>query len=137
MLQAFDKLFFYLITWPNVFSVCGKCSVLNSLNVKHNGNNIRILRILQSQFNNNTDRTLDVVFSRFRGFSFTITLRQRLKGVTRMRGRTGSFCLVIQCSMRVTPFGFSLRVLSVLLLIYACNILMNTKSINVANNGAF
>ncbi len=26
---------------------------------------------------------LDVVFSRFRGFSFTITLRQKPKGVTR------------------------------------------------------
>ena len=32
---------------------------------------------------NNTDGTLDVVFSRFRGFSFTISLRQKPKGVTR------------------------------------------------------
>jgi len=31
--------------------------------------------------NKNTDRTLDVVFSRFRGFSFTITLRQKRKVV--------------------------------------------------------
>ena len=31
--------------------------------------------------NKNTDRTLDVVFSRFRGFSFTITLRQKSKVV--------------------------------------------------------
>ena len=30
-----------------------------------------------------TDRTLDVVFSRFRGFSFTITLSQKPKGVPR------------------------------------------------------
>ena len=37
------------------------------------------------------DRTLDVVFSRFRGFSFTITLRQKTKGVTRML----SLCFVI------------------------------------------
>ena len=27
---------------------------------------------------NNTDRKLDVVFSRFRGFSFTIALRRKL-----------------------------------------------------------
>ena len=32
----------------------------------------------------NTDRALEVVFSIFRGFPFTITLRQRPKGVTRM-----------------------------------------------------
>ena len=30
------------------------------------------------------DRTLDVVFSKFRGFSFTITLRQQPKGVRRI-----------------------------------------------------
>ena len=35
-------------------------------------------------FLNNTDRTLDVAFSRLKGFSFTITLRQRPKGVTRI-----------------------------------------------------
>ena len=39
---------------------------------------------LEHMINNNTDRTLDVVFSRFRGFSFTITLRLEPKGVTRM-----------------------------------------------------
>ena len=33
---------------------------------------------------NDTDRKLDVVFSRDRGFSFTITLMQRPKGVSRM-----------------------------------------------------
>ena len=33
-----------------------------------------------------TDRTLNVVFLRFRGFSFTITQRQKLKGVPRRRG---------------------------------------------------
>ena len=32
---------------------------------------------------NNTDRTLYVVFSRFRDFSFAITFRQRPEGVTR------------------------------------------------------
>ena len=36
------------------------------------------------------NRTLDVVFSRFISISFTITLRQRPKGVTRSRHRTGS-----------------------------------------------
>jgi len=56
---------------------------------------------------NNTDRTLDVVFSRFRGFSFIVTLRQKPKEVTRML----SLCLVIQRSMRVTPSGFFLRVI--------------------------
>ena len=33
---------------------------------------------------NKTNRTLDVVFYRFRSFSFTITLRQKPKEVTRM-----------------------------------------------------
>ena len=33
--------------------------------------------------NNNTDITLDVVFSRFNGFSITITLRQRPSVVPR------------------------------------------------------
>jgi len=32
-----------------------------------------------TMINNNTDRTLDVVFSRFKGFSVTITLRQKPK----------------------------------------------------------
>ena len=31
---------------------------------------------------NNTGRTLDVVFLKFKGFSFAISLRQRPKGVT-------------------------------------------------------
>ena len=39
----------------------------------------------------NTDRTQDVVFSILRGFSFTITLRQKPKGATRML----SLCFVI------------------------------------------
>ena len=34
---------------------------------------------MYAQINNNTDRTLDVVFSRFKGFLFTITLRQNYK----------------------------------------------------------
>ena len=66
---------------------------------------------------NNTERTLDVVFSRFRDFSFTRTLRQKPKGVTRML----SLCLVNQRSMRVTSLGFCISVisdLSVLFLIY-------------------
>ena len=69
---------------------------------------------------------LDVVFSRFRGFSFTITQRSY---------NWLSFCPLIQRGMRVTPLGFCLRVivnektlnfekttssvLSILLLIYA------------------
>ena len=31
------------------------------------------------RLNNNADRTLDVIFSRFRGFSFTITISQKPK----------------------------------------------------------
>ena len=34
---------------------------------------------------NNTERTLDVDFSRFSGFLFTITPRHKPKGVTRIR----------------------------------------------------
>ena len=56
--------------------------------------------------NNITDRTLDVVFSRFRGFSLTLNLRQRSKGVTRML----SLCLVIQRCLRGTHLGFCLRI---------------------------
>ena len=56
-----------------------------------------------SQINNNTDRTLDVFFSRFRGFSFTIILRQMPKGMPR---------LIARKRMRVTPFGFCLRVMN-------------------------
>ena len=49
----------------------------------------------------NTDRTLDVVFSRFKVFSFTVILRQKPNGVTRRQRwitKKGE-------SMRVTPFG--------------------------------
>ena len=49
------------------------------------GNDHRLIRI--------KDRTLDVVFLRFRGFSFTIT-RQMVKGVTRSRRRTGSLSVL-------------------------------------------
>ena len=45
-----------------------------------------------------TDRTLDVVFFRFRDFSFTITLMREL-----------SFSLVIQRYLRGTACGFCLR----------------------------
>ena len=58
-----------------------------------------------------TDRTLNVVFLRFRGFSFTITQRQYPKGVRRSRRRTDSLCLVILRRLRVTPFGFYLKVI--------------------------
>ena len=63
--------------------------------------------IFNSQINKNKDRTQDVAFSRFRVFSFTITLRQKPKGVTHML----SLCLLIQRSITVTPFGFYLRVI--------------------------
>ena len=63
-------------------------------------------RSLRAQIDNNTDRRLDVVFSRLRGFSFTIIMRQRPKGVTRML----SICLVIQRCLHETPLGFCLRV---------------------------
>ena len=56
----------------------------------------------KSKINNNTDRLLDVVFSRFRGFSFTITLKQKPKEITRML----SLCFVNQRGMRDTPMGF-------------------------------
>ena len=57
----------------------------------------------------NTDKTIDVVFSGFRGFSFTITLRQKPKGVQRRqrwitRQRESMRCL------RGTPLGLCLRV---------------------------
>ena len=45
--------------------------------------------------------------SRFRGFSFTIILRQNPKGVKCMH----FLCLVIQRSMHVTPLGFCLGVI--------------------------
>ena len=53
----------------------------------------------------NTNKKLDVVFSRIRSFSFQKNLRQKPKGVTHKL----SLCLVIQRSMRVTPLGFCLR----------------------------
>ena len=62
---------------------------------------------------NNTDITLDVVFSRFMGFSFRITMR--LHGVKRMR----SLCPVIQRGLRGTPLGFCLIVI------------VNEKSVNL------
>ena len=64
-------------------------------------------RQLNTQINNKKDRTHDVVFSRFRGFSFTITLRKKPKGVTHMPR-----CITRQReSMCVTPLGFCLRVI--------------------------
>ena len=46
--------------------------------------------------NNNTDKTLDFVFTRSRRFSFTITLWQKPKGVTCI-----FLCLVIQRCIRI------------------------------------
>ena len=40
-----------------------------------------------------TDKTLDVVFSRFMYFPFTITMRQKPKGVMPSLRRTGSLCV--------------------------------------------
>ena len=45
--------------------------------------NYSIVKTSDHRLINITDGTLDVVFSRFRGFSFTISLRQKPKGVTR------------------------------------------------------
>ena len=58
---------------------------------------------------NNTDKTLDVVFSiLWWGFSFIITLRQRPKGVTRVpRWITRQR----ESMLRVTALGFCLRVI--------------------------
>ena len=42
-----------------------------------------ICKLNYPQINNNTDRTPDFVFLIFKGFSFTITLRQKPKGVPR------------------------------------------------------
>ena len=54
-----------------------------------------------------TDRTLDVVFSRLRGFLFTITLRQTPKGVTRRITRhreslfyADCFCLMVIVNLK-------------------------------------
>jgi len=44
-----------------------------------------MLRIHTIDYLKITARTLDFVFSRFRGFSFTITLKQKLKGVPLMQ----------------------------------------------------
>ena len=52
-----------------------------------------------------TDRTLDVVYSRFRGISFTITLREKPKEVSRML----SVCHLTLHARN--SFGLSLRVI--------------------------
>ena len=44
---------------------------------------VKSVEWLQPFIKTNKDRTLDVVFSRFWGFSYTITLRQKFKRVTR------------------------------------------------------
>ena len=69
------------------------------------------LRWVTSQINNNTDRKLYFVFSKFRGFSFTITLTQKPQ-----RSYAYAFSLSQGYYERKTPKNSS--VLSVLLLIY-------------------
>ena len=56
------------------------------------------------------DRTLDFVFLRIRGILFTITLRQRPKGIS-CRLRILSFYLVIKLCLHGTPLGSCLRVI--------------------------
>ena len=53
-----------------------------------------------------TDRTLDIVFLRFLGFSFTITLRQKPKGVTRMLGEKACSTLHECNSFGLLPQGY-------------------------------
>ena len=60
-----------------------------------------------AQINNKPDKTLYVVFSRLKGFSFTENLWQRPIDVTHML----SLCLVIQRCLLGTPLGFCLRVI--------------------------
>ena len=65
--------------------------------------NQRLIRI--------TDRTLDIVFSKFGCNSFIITLSQKPREVLRSRRKTDSLCLVILRQLRETPLGFCLRVI--------------------------
>ena len=88
-------------------SVLSKNSSIRSTLMKINNIKQYIKKEQDHRSNNNTDKILDVVFSRFRGFSFTKTLRQRPKGVTHML----SLCLVIQRCLRGTPLGFCHRVI--------------------------
>ena len=60
---------------------------------------------LYPQTNSNSDRTIYVVFPRFRGFSFTINSVAEAK---RCYAHAPSLCLSIQC---VTSLGLSLRVI--------------------------
>ena len=60
-----------------------------------------------------TNRTLDFVFSRFISISFIITLRQKPKGVTRSRRRTGYLFVELQdrekaCTRPTTRNSFGL-----------------------------
>ena len=90
------KFIFYILSYTSYFEKLQNLSF--SLYYTHYV--VQILRIIFPQIYNNTDRTLDVVFSRFRGFSFTITMRQTHTSML-------SYCLVIQ---HVTLLGFCLRV---------------------------
>ena len=70
---------------------------------------------------NNTDGILDVVFSRFKSFLCTITLRQRTKGVLR-RQHMLFLCLVIEKLLNLEKTTSS--VISMLFFIYDINPLM-------------
>ena len=75
--------------------------------IKHKYTESSILITLTHRLVNNTERTLAVVFSRFRGFSFTITLGQSPKELR----AACSPCLVIQRGKRETLFGPALGLL--------------------------
>ena len=80
----------------------------------------RIQTFIYPLINNNTDRTLDVVFAIFKGILFTITVSQKPEGVTRMQRLSTRQTE----SMRVTPLGFCLRVI------------MNKKPLNLEKTTA-
>ena len=58
-----------------------------------------------------TDNTLDADFSRFGWDSFTITLRQKPRGVSRSRRRITRQREPVLRRLRETPLGFCLRVI--------------------------
>ena len=81
---------------------------------------------------------LDVVFLRFMGFSITITLRQKLKGVTRMlrwitrqRRESMRFCLRVIVNEKILNLEKTTSsVLSVLLLIDGYNLHLIFHGVN-------
>ena len=82
-------------------------------------------KVNETQINNTADRTLDVVFSRFKGFSFTITQRSYGQAVlnytTEREQPRNSFELLTQSYCERKPLNLektTSSVLSVILLIY-------------------